>query len=137
MRAALLLLACVVLAGCGAPATSPSTSSDPPGGDAPVEPERYNTTITLPPRGSREVNFHMDAGAQVRIVLDASVPMDWDLHSHNGNAVDTWEEGADERAVDVTFSAPDANTYSVWLRSASSGTTIVRVDLTGAFEIEA
>lgn len=125
-----VLIACVLLAGC----TAGSPSTEPPPTPT-IEPATYTDTITFGPRGSHEVNFFMDEGAQVRIVVNASVPMDWDLHSHKGTAVDTWDEGADVRVVDTTFTAPETNTFSVWLKSASSGTTIVRVNLTGAFEL--
>lgn len=121
-----VLIAALVLAGC----SSPPPPATPPAGST------YSNQLSLPPRGSTEVNFEMEAGARIHVLANASAAVAWDIHSHpgEGNEVTQWRNGED-RVIDVEFEAPTTDVYSVYFESKSGGTTIVRVNLTGEFEL--
>ena len=97
------------LAGC----TLDGPAAPPP--DVP-QPERHEEQFTLTGYDLKELNFEMAKGARLRIVVEASAPVAWDLHSHSGRNVTTWSEGQGTR-VDEAFDVPEDNVYSVFLRA--------------------
>lgn len=116
-----LVLLVLVLAGC----TGDPTTTAPPA--------HAEGKFNIVPPGSHEVNFEMEEGGHVRFVFNATYAVSWDLHSHRGQGVDTWQEG---NGVDATidFVAPATNTYSVWIRATGPITTSVEYRMDGAFE---
>ena len=123
-RVRLALLLVVLLSGCSNP-----------GGDS--EPGvTYGDEFTIQPRGSREVNFVMEANASVHVAFEASANVTWDVHSHPGGRVRIWQEGSGLEAT-IDFTAPEPDTYSVWIKSASATPVAVRYEMEGAFALEA
>lgn len=118
-----------MMAGCtlGAPAT-------------PDRPEATDATheeqVPLQRGEVHEIDFTMRADDAVRILLNASRSVRWDVHSHVGDELRTWDEG-EGRVADVALRAPEEGTYSVLVRATEAGTTVLRVNITGAFELEA
>lgn len=118
-RAARLLLAAALVAGCMAkPAPEPSVE------------ERE---VAVPAMGAVEVDFEMDEGAEVAISIDAERDVSWDIHSHPEGRLMTWRQGS-ASAMDVTFTAPRADVYSVMLMGGGDASR-ASVTLRGVFSL--
>ena len=107
MRAALVL--CVLLlAGCAAPDASPEG------------PEALEKSLRLSPRGYRlavvEVNLNMTEGATASWRFNASAPLQWDVHTHDGTRVETLANGTGAEASGQ-LTAPRTGVYSLFLQN--------------------
>jgi hypothetical protein len=80
-----------------------------------------------------ELNFLMAKGATMRYTLDATKPVRWDVHSHPGSDVKTWDQGANATHAGGTFTATEETVYSV-LAMPQGETSRVRIDVVGRIE---
>ena len=120
------LLLLVLLAGCAAPASQTPATTAPTASNA----QTLTGNWTLAAHGANELNFNMPAGGKMSYELNASAPVDWDVHSHPANEVKEWATGSKARHANGSFEAPTADVYSVYV-SATGSTTRVLVQVTG------
>ncbi|HET6404209.1 MAG TPA: hypothetical protein VFH78_06140 [Candidatus Thermoplasmatota archaeon] len=122
------ILLVLLLAGCSAPAPSPD-------GDGSAAEHAVDWSIRG--RGTRELNFEMRAGASIAYELEADAVVRWDIHSHVDHNVTTHASGL-ERAARGTFTAPEEDTYSIFVQATgetSAVVTNVTVRVRGAFTV--
>lgn len=127
MRHVLVLVTLLALAGCAA-----KTAEDPG--------QTLDNFVRVSPKGYpgawAEVNLRMMEGGKVSWRFNASGPLAWDVHTHNGQQVETLDEGnADVGSGE--FQAPRAGYYSLYFQNNDAKS---RVDLTyhvqGDFEVD-
>lgn len=94
------------------------------------EPYVESRALDVPAGGTVEVNFAMEMSDEVSVSIDADRNVSWDIHSHPDGALMTWRSG-EASAMDVMFTAPIADVYSVMLMgggNASRATVTLRGD---------
>jgi hypothetical protein len=116
----LLFGAIIALAGCTA-----QDAREPDHSDA----------WTLAPGGWNEVNLALAQGARIEFEIEPTMPISYDVHSHEGARVVNHIEGAVAGgSAEGTFDAPAAGTYSLFVQAQEKG-GVARVRLYGAFEV--
>lgn len=115
------LLIALLLAGCSSPTVANA-----------VVDEEWN----LSSRGGRELNFDMEQGGTIRYRVTSSAEVVWDLHSHDDAGGTVIHEEGRGREWSGNFTAPAADTYSIFVRGNGS-TSVVRVHVEGPFIVKA
>lgn len=80
--------------------------------------------VVVEPGKFAEINLEMAAGSATDVTFEAAAPLEWNVHSHDGDKVAVHAEGT-AAAGKVRFAAPRAGLYSyLW---KNSGSTPVRL----------
>jgi len=99
---------------CGAAA--PDTADAAPATPTPLE------DVVLAPGAFAEIDLEMAAGAATEVTFQATGgPLEWNVHSHDGDAVTTHAEGTGATGQ-VRFAAPAAGLYSYMWKNTGGAT---------------